>query len=736
MSDNNNFITWDDNDPDSKATAFSRFSDSIDSYSGLSKSTGGHYRNFIDIEPNRSVRPGFTSQDYYAFRPTEDVPSQQRKAIKMCMDAYEKVGIIRNIIDLMGDFGSQGINLIHPNKSVEKFYQQWFNKINGKERSERFLNNLYKTGNVILYRSNANITPELSKYMKSLASDIKVDVPNLERNVIPWRYNFFNPTTVKMQDGGLSLFLGRKALTISATSFHDNFKNGQIPSDVLETLPPNVKRSIKRGDREIPLDPERISVFHYKKDDWKQWANPMIFAILDDIIMLEKMRLADLSALDGAISNIRLWTLGSLDHKILPNKAAINKLRDILSSNVGGGTMELVWGPELSYTESNSQVYKFLGSEKYTSVLNSIYAGLGVPPTLTGMANNGGGFTNNFISLKTLVERLQYGRDLLLQFWKKEIEIVRKAMGFRYGAHVHFDQMSLSDESAEKNLLIQLADRDIISHETILERFKEIPDVEKIRLKREVKERDKDGSPDKAGPYHNPQHENDLEKIALQSGKVKPQDVGVDSTVPDDVMFPQKQEGPGFKGDKKAPKGKKDNGRPPLKQDDGPRKKRTETPKSKPGLAETIVWAEGAWNEVSSVVNNAFLSIKGKKNLRQLTKADVSDLEKVKLDVFTNIPTMEKVSDDTVYKILSQDLKAPQDFSEVLVSHEVSPESMSIDNYRRNIVGLYVEYVSQSDFKYRDPKTGEIYYFERRGVYKKNGRTLVFMSKSDVKTNN
>ena len=49
--------------------------------------------------------------------------------------------------------------------------------------------------------------------------------------------------------------------------------------------------------------------------------------------------------------------------------------------------------------------YINLGSEKYTSVLNSIYAGLGVPPTLTGMATNGGGFTNNFISLKTLVER-------------------------------------------------------------------------------------------------------------------------------------------------------------------------------------------------------------------------------------------------------------------------------------------------------------------------------------------
>ena len=236
----------------------------------------------------------------------------------------------------------------------------------------------------------------------------------------------------------------------------------------------NVKQAILKGQKDIPLDPERLSISYYKKDDWRQWANPMIYAILDDIIMLEKMRLADLSALDGAISNIRLWTLGNLEHKILPNKAAINKLRDILSSNVGGGTMELVWGPELSFQESSSEVYKFLGSEKYTSVLNSIYAGLGVPPTLTGMASNGGGFTNNFISLKTLLERLQYGRDQLVRFWEKELEIVRKSMGFRYKAHIQFDQMTLSDEAAEE-LLIQLADRDIISHETLLERFKEIP---------------------------------------------------------------------------------------------------------------------------------------------------------------------------------------------------------------------------------------------------------------------
>ncbi|NDD83992.1 hypothetical protein EBZ38_06905 [bacterium] len=683
-------ITWSDDDVNSKANALSKFSDNISEYVGLPKTQGTHYRNFIDIESNRTVKPGFNPSDYYAFRPDEAVPQQQRRAIKMCMDAYDKVGIIRNIIDLMGDFGSQGIEIVHQNSSVENFYKQWFKSVNGKERSERFLNNLYKAGNVIIYRSYANMTPELTTYMKSLSKDIRVDVPNIPDNQIPWRYNFFNPLTVKMTNGNLSLFMGAKDYTLSANTFLDKFPNGDIPSTVLDTLPPAIKQSLQRGDRDIPLDKARLSVFHYKKDDWLQWANPMIYAILDDIIMLEKMRLADLSALDGAISNIRLWTLGSLEHKILPNKAAINKLRDILASNVGGGTMELVWGPELTFKESNSEVYKFLGSEKYTAVLNSIYAGLGVPPTLTGMATNGGGFTNNFISLKTLVERLQYGRDLLIKFWEKEIEIVRKAMGFRYPAYIQFDQMTLSDEATEKNLLIQLADRDIISHETILERFKEIPEIEKIRLKREVSAREEGKISPKASPYHDPKHKQNLEKIALQNGKVTPQDVGLKTSVPKDVLIPKPQTAPSGPA---APisKPSNNNGRPPMSNDTGPRKQRIANPRSKPGIAELVVWSETSWEKLSNILTNAYLKSNNKKNLRQLTKAEVNTLEQLKIDVLTNLPILSDVDEQSIAQLLYQNIKTPIEFMKLLKNNNITIEDMTIDAYRRSILGLYIE---------------------------------------------
>lgn len=670
---NEEMFTWSEGDSASKANAFSKAADNIDSYTGLSKSQGNHYRHFIDIEPNRSVRPGFTSQDYYAFRPDEAVPNQQRRIIRMCMDAYDKVGIIRNIIDLMGDFGSQGINIVHRDKSVEKFYQQWFKSVHGKERSERFLNNLYKTGNVIIYRSYASVTPQLNNYMKAMSSDIRVEVPNVKANEIPWRYNFFNPLTVKNKDGNLSLFMGLKNYSITSNSFFDKFTTGDIPNHVLDTLPTNIKQSLLRGEKDIPLDPERLSMFYYKKDDWRQWAHPMIYAILDDVVMLEKMRLADMSALDGAISNIRLWTLGNLDHKILPNKAAINKLRDILASNVGGGTMELVWGPELSFQESSSDVYKFLGSEKYTAVLNSIYAGLGVPPTLTGMANNGGGFTNNFISLKTLVERLQYGRDQLIRFWEKELEIIRKSMGFRYKAHIQFDQTSLSDEAAEKNLLIQLADRDIISHETLLERFKEIPQIENIRMKRELTKRETVG-PNKAGPFHPPPPPEAKEdpKPEVKPEPNEPEKVSLPNAPQDEITEIRE-------------------GRPLFKQDEGPRKKRVETPKSKPGLANVVVHAEKAWSHVSETLTNSYINSLGKKNLRQLTKAEFRSLEQLKIDVFSNIGLEDNVSDQLIHNILTHNSKASREFMNKIRAYDVNLDNMSIEDYRKHIVGIYIE---------------------------------------------
>lgn len=612
--------------------------DITDSYSGLMSATASN-RRYLDIEPNISVRDEYNREDYYGFRPGESPDGTNKSVMKKCAKAYDNVGLIKQVIDLMGDFASQGAIISHTNKNIQKFYRRWWQKVNGAERSERFLNYLYRLGNVVIYRANGKITKKEERDMSKAAV-----------RVIPFRYDFLNPMAVEVDGDYADIFGGGevsyKIKVSSRTKESVKKRKGKIEGISAKDL-----KSIKDGADFIPLDPERLYIAHYKKDDWCPWANPMIHAILDDINMMEKMKLADMSALDGAISNIRLWRIGDLENKILPTKAAINKLRDILASNVGGGTMDLVWGPELDFKESNSQVYRFLGNEKYGPVLNAIYGGLGVPQTLTGSSGGGSGFTNNFLSLKTLIEKLQYGRNLLVDFWRGELESVATAMGFPSPAELTFDNMILSDEAAEKNLWIQLSDRYIISDETLRERFGKSTPIEESRIANERKARKKDKLPTKSDPFHNGNTDSEFVKIALQNQTLSIEDVSEYK-----ARTPPPTGGGGATTKKAKP-----NGRPLFKGDTKPRKQRRVLPKSKADLADVILWAGEAQKKISSILNPVLLAQYDCRNLRELTTAQHAELEKVKYVALCGLDNFAEISPESV--VAAMEKKVPIDIS-------------------------------------------------------------------------
>lgn len=625
--------------------------DNISSYDGIMSSTASR-RSYLDIEPNISVRPEMLRDDYYRFRPSEDPGNDVQHIIKMCMNAYDKVGIIKNVIDLMGNFASQGISIHHTNKKIEAFYRKWWDKVNATERSERFLNILYRCGNVIIYKRNGKITKKIEKSMSS-ASEIQISEMDIIKREIPFRYDFLNPISLSVKGGLAGAFNGKPVYKMKISPKLRNSFKEEGNKKSFESLPDQIKKAISSDKDSVDLDPNKILTFFYKKDDWQIWAKPMIHAILDDIVMLEKMKLADMSALDGAISNIRLWRLGSLEHKIMPQKAAIDRLRNILASNVGGGTMDLVWGPEIDFKESNTQIYKFLGNEKYQPVLSSIYGGLGIPATLTGASGQSGGFTNNFISLKTLIEQLEYGRDLLKKFWNEEIEHIQKAMGFPEPAVLHFDYMILSDEAAEKNLMIQLADRDIISIETLRERLGADNNIENSRIKSEYKQRDKGNYPPKADPFHNANTEYEYAKIALQKGELSIKDV-TDIEPSNPGILQQ----PGISDPKKVAN---PNGRPKFQKDTTPRKQRVVNPKSKPSTANVMIWATNAQKKISDILNPPLLSHYGKENLRELSRAQVSELEEIKFKVLCKIEPMSNITIEQVMAILKTDINLTDD---------------------------------------------------------------------------
>lgn len=656
----NAYVTWGD-DIESKKDALRITSDSLED-NGIQKAAAmrRYGLDYSNLDGTNSGRPGLTRSDYYYFRPDEAPPVKLKEIIKKAEDIYQRVGLVKNVIDLMGDFASQGIRLVHRNKRIERFYRRWFDKVQGKERSERFLNNLYKTGNIVVDRRTAKISLKVTeKLYKSLgAADMQVmDIePTIEKREIPWKYTFIDPAFVEVSAGPLASFLHDKRYELLLPETIRKIINSpktDAEKEIIASLPEQIIQAAKTKQG-YPLDPNKVCVFHYKKDDWQAWAYPMIYAIMDDITVIEKLKLADMAALDGAISNVRIFKLGSLEHKIAPTKAATSKLAQILGNNVGGGTMDIIWGPDLELIESKTSVHNFLGESKYIPHMNAVYAGLGIPPTLTGTFG-AAGTTNNFISLKTLTQRLQYGRDVLTAFWENEIALIQKAMGFKYPAKVEFDRMDLSNEDSEKALLIQLADRNLISDELLQTRFGFDPDMEKTRLNREKRERDSNRMVNKSGPWYDPQPENSLKKIALQTGIATPSQVGLElekKKAGEKTSLEMKIPPIGaVKPPLSAPSGQPGEGRPKNSKDSTQRKTKTFKPQTGASLA---IWASKAQDKISEIINPVLLQFYNKKNLRSLSSIESEELELVKTKILFDIAPFSKINQETVLSSMNR----------------------------------------------------------------------------------
>jgi len=605
---------------------------------------------------NTSVRDGFSRDDYNNFREDEMGREGPLGKIADCMDAYLDIPVIHNVINLMSDFSVQGVDVVHPNPETEKFLKEWFKGAKGPERSERMLNMTYKAGTAIIIRDEEHTNLKVGKG---------------KGPKVPWKYTIFSPLNLKLLSPELNAFVTGGASLFAIDLPPELAKTIADPKsaaekELVKLLPKQIIDAAKNKDKQIPIPPEKVSTISFKKDDGEAWGLSVIRPILPAVQLYRKMVLADLSALDGAISQIRVWKLGNIENKIFPSAGDVQKLANMLMSNAGGGVIDLIWRPDIELIETKNQGWNFLGADKYEQVMTDMYSGLGVPPTLSGTSNAAVGTTNNMVSIKTLIERLEYGRMLLGMFWDAELERVRKAMGFRFPGTLVYDRMVLSDDAAELALLIQLADRDYISVEYLQERFGAMPEIEEVRLRRENRRRKKGLLPKKAGPWHEAEKDHKKELAFIGQGVLTPSQVGLDlgKPNPSEILKPEPKAVPSGTG---KGKGQPQQGRPINSKDTKKRKKKRFVPigASFANDIARVCEAQGAINEY---VKPLCLKAYEKSNLRQLTDQESESFENIQFDMLFVLgeqsPTKE-IMDDVMARIENGE-KAPDKAYEML----------------------------------------------------------------------
>lgn len=589
------------------------------------------------IEPGISVRAPYDRSVYEAYRPNEYIPNgstqeELRQIMDMCTSAYERVGVIRSVIDMMSEFGAEGVEIIHPDAGPNEFYKAWSKKVHLEDRCERFLSWLFKSGNVVVRRKYGTIKKQDMSSIKR--SEL---IEEVKEGRIPLEYLFYKPSTIELVGDGFASFVNPKqyAIRIPLNSLSVLRPKNALEETIYNKLPPEIKNAIEGkatsgGILYVPIPSDKVYVAYYKKDDTDIWAKSFIYSILSDVFYNDKLKMAKTSALDGWYNVVRLWKLGDHTHNLPPSPDDGEKLSSILQANIGGGAADIIWNSAIEYEEFYPPVDKLVNFEEN---IHSILLGLGVPENLVGGSTNSTGNSSTaYLGLKNLIKRLEAGRRAVREWLEAEVDIINKEMGFRKRPIIRFANADLHDEQTYFNLLIQLVDRGILSDETILERIDEFPEIEALRIKREEEMRNKDAKPEKASPFHKPdleeQQQHEMRKIREQ-GKIASQNTENSSNIQKELR-------------KETVK----NGRPSGSRDSTKRSRRGN--RMKATTAELLIEASKIYDFVDEYVRNEMTSKFAVANVRKMTSEQIKTMNDIKIDLFAVITPFSSLDEDSV----------------------------------------------------------------------------------------
>lgn len=560
--------------------------------------------------PNVSVRAPFGKADYESFRPGEKLPYKFQDIIHACRAYYSRMGMVRQIVDMLTDFVVSDMRFIHKDPKAQIKIDVWAKKINLKATTSQFAHHLFLDANAAVKRITASISlPVQKEWELNAEPDRKTTVTKSTRAAkeIVIKHIFLNILGLDWSNGLVGGLTGEKQLMMNIDNkLAAMIRNPSTKEEraLVDKLPIDIVKQIrsKTSGTKIVLDPDKVYVAHLRKNDWDDWALPFIYSALADIYFKDKLRLAETAALDGVVNVIRLWRLG--DHKtnppFLPHPREVDRLLEILEANTGGGAFDIIWDSRLQFDVFYPPIEKILGPEKYEQVNHDILVGLGVPDVLLG--GKGSNFSNAFIQLKTMTERLKYVRRVINDWLEEELRDFCDAMDIKDYPRITYGLTTFDDENIAKKLIVDLFDRGIIPVETIYDMFGQDADITIAKLKTQKKDFNPDGGIEILSPLK--------------------------STQP-----------PVSKG-----------GRPANTQDVS-RKARKPAPR---GMVKADLVVKGIClaDQIHNIVQNEFLTNNNIDNARKLTDEQRKEIEKQKITILACIKPEDGSSKDAILNAL------------------------------------------------------------------------------------
>jgi very-short-patch-repair endonuclease/uncharacterized membrane protein YgcG len=270
------------------------------------------------------------------------------------------------------------------------------------------------------------------------------------------------------------------------------------PKDVFDRLPTHIKQLIV-ANRPIPLDPRLVSHLKYNPYPYGIYGTSLIRRLFKTLMYKDKLMSAQWTVAERLILPIRVVKVGDADRPAGP--ADIADVREQLAQTANDPNLTLVTHHAFNYDWYGASGKVLTLSNEFELINKELLQGLMINEAL--LSGEMAGYQSAAIGAEALIQRMESWRLELARWIEdkifKQVAMMRgfidEAASEELGEPVYlypkikWNDLNLRDDTQQKQLWMQLHERQVMSTETLCEKFDLHFDQELDRIRYENAQR-------------------------------------------------------------------------------------------------------------------------------------------------------------------------------------------------------------------------------------------------------
>lgn len=420
-------------------------------------------------------------------QPYTSLSQSPHEKIKLAMMYFNTDPLVGKIIELMKIFSNDGFKNECSDPEIKRWYDNWADMVDLKLILSWMFLEYYRSGNVVTSRvlmtykedkfgldspeyGHGSVKPEDLKEAEAAAKKM------YSKKSIPIAYTVLNPLTIFVSNVNAyqdSLFV-KADLPVPSNSENDAY------SLIIKEMPKNLGEIAKKAGLQ-PLSDKNTRRILRMRQPYEPYGSVLMERAFNAIYEKNKLRQMDMSMVNSAINQIIKVTVGNDDYP-----ATQKQIKNLATAFQNAGKGQAIFWNHTLQIEVIKPDTSVLNNQKYDRVNEDIRNAFGISEILTGGGSSKTNFATAYLSLKAFMANLMEGRNDILRWLDGEYKDIAKAMGFKTYPTPSFNPLSLTDEIAEKQIIMQLVDRGIISYESAQSRLGYDPRIERDRREKEL----------------------------------------------------------------------------------------------------------------------------------------------------------------------------------------------------------------------------------------------------------